>query len=212
MVFTAWTSERDRTYQFKNLALSSEGIIRLVDSVTYYLWCGDGESVCDVWNVPYLRPHRPCWIHTTPFLGPQCCRIQRNSCSSLEVKHSRHFPAAVTPASFDVHLLSFASCVGVTQPVLRLFFFFRGSSSICSCTFGVFVGGGAFRILFPHHFGPFSLFWMWLCLFFHSSWTLTHIFLKLQIKEMRDMSPVLRQANFMSFLKDCIYFPLTAIS
>lgn len=91
--------------------------------MTYYLWCGDGESVCDVWNVPYLRPHRPCWIHTTPFLGPQCCRIQRNSCSSLEVKHSRHFPAAMTPASFDVHLLSFASCVGVTQPVLRLFFF-----------------------------------------------------------------------------------------
>ena len=31
---------------------------------------------------------------------------------------------------------------------------FRGSGSPCSCAFGVFVGGGAFRLLFRRHLEP----------------------------------------------------------
>ena len=43
----------------------------------------------------------------------------------------------------------FTCCVGVVQLVLR--FFFRGNCSVCSCRFGVSIGGGEFRILLCCH-------------------------------------------------------------
>ena len=46
----------------------------------------------------------------------------------------------------DMGLLSFVCCIGVIQPVFRLFFPPRGKK--CGYRFGVFMGGCEFRILF----------------------------------------------------------------
>lgn len=51
---------------------------------------------------------------------------------------------------FDVELLSFSRCIGVSQTGFRVFF--RGICSICSCRFSVSMGTGVPWILLHHHF------------------------------------------------------------